>query len=635
MSGSTQKGSSGTLRWLSLVSLCTLIIAAAVTIATHHGIPTLSSFSIPVVAAAIYGTLWYLSYRMAVNRQWQIKPGRMAAAFLAGLTPLALNLPYLWYRSGNKSSSEIDFIPNRFTISAEILLGAVLVLVIVIILTDRWPAADRKNEAEHPWKILVPTLILWTLAGSVLSILMHHFMHESGPNTTMIVQGLKNIFDEQGPLYAKVLQADGSSILGVHANFVFFLLYPFYRAAPRYETVLILGQIGMALAAIPLYKLARLVLSYRISLLVTFIFLTNPVIAGSGPTQDMSELRFLAFPFFMSLIFFQKKRLAPFLLFAAASILIREDVGLLYVLLGIYAFLIHRSWQWNLIPIVSGTAWFVIMTTVVIPHFNPAGEFTRLAVVYEEYGGTQTGLIMHLATHPWQIFSRIFANASNIGLTYGLWQTIGLGVPLLSGIMILVFPGMAELLLLESGSRASINSHHAIIIAVPMFAALIFGISRLDRWTERFISFSRGRLTLIVVVLMLFSSIGAFHVWFNPDRYQPRYNYNEALDLIDMVPDNTSVVLPMYLLIHSQDSQEAVGYYQIAYRVDQSLPILQEDYIIIDNYIPPELKNLRVYSGLASLRAALAESGDYEQGAVRGDLTLYVKKDTETSGPDS
>ncbi|MHB0914243.1 MAG: DUF2079 domain-containing protein [Thermoleophilia bacterium] len=619
----------GSFGLVAAISICAAMLGAITAVANSHGFPGVRELVVPMAFAVLYGPAWLLVQRIYADKHEALTPLRTCFAFLSGLLPLALNLPYLWYRSAATSASHIEFIANSVTITAELLLGALLVITMFRLLGKMEVDSVASESAERPWRVLVPAMAIWIITGATLSILMHRFMHESGPNTTMIIQGLENLFDPRGPLYAQVLQADGSSILGVHANFIFFFLYPFYLIAPHYETVLILGQIAMAAAVIPIYKLARSMLSYRVSMLISFIYLTTPVIAGSGATQDMSELRFLAFPFFISLLYFKRNRFLPFLAFSFIAILTREDVGLLYFLLGAYSFFIHKDWRWRLVPLIGGAAWFALMTNVVIPHFNPAGTFARLGVVYEEYGGTQLGLIKHLATHPWVIFSQMFANPSTVGLTFGFWQTIGLGVPLLSGLVILTFPGMAELLLLESGARPSINSHHAIIIAVPMFASLIFAMVRFESISSRYESFTRGQLTLIATVIMLFSSVSAFHVWFNPDRYAPRYNYDDSIAMMDMIPEGASAILPMYMLIHSADDLKAVGYYQIAYRVDLAQDLIREDYIIIDTDIPSELAHLRVYSGLAALRDDLRGRTDYKLIASDGNLELYKRSQVQ------
>jgi uncharacterized membrane protein len=106
---------------------------------------------------------------------------------------------------------------------------------------------------------------------------------------------------------------EGRSHLGVHASFIYLILVPLYVLAPRPETILVAQAVLLALAALPLFLLARRLLeSNAAALLVSVLYLLHPAVQGAG-FYDFHELAF-----------------APVLFFAAAYALEKDSSVLLW-----------------------------------------------------------------------------------------------------------------------------------------------------------------------------------------------------------------------------------------------------------------------------------------------------------------
>lgn len=613
------------VKWSIILGLTTLLVSYAASIAARHTLTSSVNLWLGlIIVALVYPLAWLGTHRWLIRKGVAASLTRTALSFMSGLLPLVINLPYLWYYSGFTSVTEVPYLSIRSILIVEILLGATLVTLFLIAPTGLVKARLWSPIEAHPLKTLIAITAIWTGAATVLSILFHYYMHEWGPNTTLAVQALNNPFDQRGFFYASVAQAQGASLLGAHANLVFFPIVPLFKILPRFETVLAISQLAMAMAAFPLYFLARTRLTKGQSLIVALAYLAHPTIASATGIQGMSELRFFPLPFFASLYFFEKKRYLPFALSSILAMSTREDVAILYALLGLYALVRRQNWQWTAVPIIVGIGWFLFASQVLIPAANPQGEFTRMQVVYEEYGGSQWELVNYLAMHPWTLVTKIIGNASNIGLVYGLFVTTGLGIPLLSGLVMLAAPGLAENLLID---KPNIHAHHVIIIAAPLLAAFVFGAAKLNYWTRRLKGAVNNSVSGVAVTLLLFACLSVFHIWYAPDRFLPRYNYDAAVEALEFLPEDASVMLPLYMLVRAKKTQAPAGYYQVAYRTDLGLEILQEDYIIIDRVVPGELKETRLFQGLSQLENALEASDDYDLVYKRDDLELYARKE--------
>lgn len=605
--------------------LVIFLMAALIVLATSFiyssGFPQVPFLFVVILISLAYSLLWFFTHKFLNSSKRHVSMIKSSLFFIAGLMPLAINLPYIWYQSREKYAIELEHLPDRSKIIGEIVLGLFLIAVLIYLHLRDYELPPKKHTTVI--KTLIAITLIYAIAGSILSIIHDSYLHDWASNTAIAFQSVSHIFDDRGVMYSSLLQATGSSVLGVHSNYIYLLLYPFFMAAPRYETIIILSQICLAAAAIPLFMISRTKFSEKQSLIVVLIYLFAPtIIAGMG-RQSVSEFSFLPLPFFFSLFFFEKRNFPLFSIFALVAMSTREDVGLLFALLAIFSVTQKRKWYWSVIPIIVGIGWFIISIKFLIPVFNPADEFTRAQTVYAAYGGTETGLISSLVTRPWEIFSLIIESPNNAALLYLLLQTT-FGIPLLSGFSIMALPGFMEDVL---AGRSNIIYHHTILIIAPLLFSLIFGLSKLSIFVEKLSTISRQVVSSVLLVLILFSTLSTFFFWFNTEQYTRRSNYQTVKEVLADLPPDATVIMPSYMHILAPASQDIRGFYQVLSRQDIGMDILQEDIVIIDERVPDELANGPLYLGQAEIISALQDTDSYKLVLNRNDLKVYVRKD--------
>ncbi|MHB8792446.1 MAG: DUF2079 domain-containing protein [Thermoleophilia bacterium] len=613
------------VRWFLVILAATAATFIATGLALHTDLPRGASLAAMIFTSLVYPVLWLAVHHWLSKRRPSLSNRLSAIPFLAGLLPLFVNLPYMWIQSRSSFEVDIDKLPDAGKVFGEIIIGLTLVAVLLAtqLRSGKLPFFRKETSgAPSVLKALVAVCVVYALTGSTLSIIYHNQMQDWSSNTATAFLAISHAFDDRGYMYNSILQSLGSSMLGVHSNYIYFFIYPFFRIFPRYETIVVFSQMWIAGAAIPLFLLARRRLTDGQSLFIALIYLFYPTIAAGVCTQGVSEFSFLPLPFFLSLLFFDTKRFFLFGLTAILAMSTREDVGLLYVILGIFALFQRRRWYWSVIPVAAGIGWFVFSTKVLIPSFNPVGEFTRLQIIYKDYGGTQTGLIKALITRPWLFFTLIAKSPANLGLTYILMQTT-LGVSLFSVFAVLAAPGYMENILAET---SNINAHHSMIIILPLIAALIFGLVRVTGLAHRRFAVSKTSITNLLVILVLFSTLSTFFYWFIPARYSPRYNYATAQEVLRKLPPDATVILPTYFQILTPYQQDMRAYYQIQYRQDAGMDILQEDIIIVDDRVPGELKDTPQFQGQSDMLAALTDTDEYYQVFEKEDLRVFIRK---------
>lgn len=210
------------------------------------------------------------------------------------------------------------------------------------------------------------------------------------------------IFDTVVRAYARFevpivsLKGDDFNIWGDHFHPILVLFVPFYWLwdDPR---VLLIGQAILVASSIPLvYGFARRRMSQRATTWLTLGY------AFSWAIQTMIEFDFHEIAFGIPLIALAidslDRRRDGLLLFASITLLfVREDLGMVVMLLGILRVFRRPRWPgWVLV--VLGPVAFVVITKLVLPAFSPTGEFGYWA--YDALGPDAGSAIAFMVTHP-------------------------------------------------------------------------------------------------------------------------------------------------------------------------------------------------------------------------------------------
>lgn len=474
---------------------------------------------------------------------------------------------------------------------------------------------------RHPGVTLTMLMIASAATMSVMEIVRTRYLHGFA-NTAMFTDALRNIDSAQGPLYSSMFQASGASLLGVHSSFIWYLVFPLFRLWPSPDWLLILANVALGLAAIPVYLLSRRFFGPGVSLLFAAALLLNRLVLAQPGAGEMSEERFVPLLFLTAFYFWQAKRFGPFALFAILMLTIREDMGIVLAILGIISLVGRRSLIWWLLAIALGAAWFAVMTGWLIPAMNPSGVATRPLVIYGSFGDSTSEIIANMVFKPWLAFGAAFSGFLHKITVYHIFLSSGLGLPLFSGLVFLALPAVAESLLTQSAYPEHINMP---TVAATVFPAFIAGAAFVERAVRRK---WRVEVAAGLVLVPLFSSVMMTATWFSPDRFTPRDNYITAQRIMDRLPPGASVVLPIYLVVRAEPTQQPASYYQVPYEIDETGSLyVEQDYVLLDMKTLPRYK--RYYDGFLALRDAMASSPDFRLVEQVDDLYLYQRQTAE------
>lgn len=471
---------------------------------------------------------------------------------------------------------------------------------------------------RHPGVTIAMIIVVSVSAMCVMDIVRTHYLWGFA-NTAMFTDALRNINSAEGPLYSSMFQAAGASMLGVHSSFIWYLVYPLFLLWPSPDWLLILANVALGLAAIPVYLLSRRFFGAGVSLLLVMVLLLNRLVIAQAGAGEMSEERFFPLLFLSMFYFWYSRRFIPFALFAVLTLTVREDMGMVLAVLGIAALVGRRSLMWWLPALVLGMGWFALMTGWLIPAMNPAGAATRPLIIYGAFGDSVPGIAANLLFKPWLAWKAIFSGFMHRITAYHIFLSAGLGLPLFSGFVVLALPALAESLLTQSAYPEHLNMT---TLAAAVFPAFITGAAFVEKKLRR-----RWRVEVAagLVLISLFSSVMLTATWFSPDRFTPRENYDTAMGIMRRLPDDASVILPIYLVVMAEPGQRPYSYYQAPYEIDETGGLyVEQDYVLLDMKTLPTYK--RYFDGFVALRETMESSPDFILVEQSDDLFLYQRR---------
>ena len=302
-------------------------------------------------------------------------------------------------------------------------------------------ANDRAESVAHRWwhRVTPPTapqvflagaLAIWTWYFSVRSLDIHHALGTSTYDSALYDQGMW-LLSRFHPPFVTLM---GRNLFGDHTSFVLLLLVPLYWIAPGAWIMFTAQSAAIAAGAIPVFLYGRRRLgSEWWALIGAGTYLLHPAVGWTNLENfhpDAFLGVFVGFAIYAAL----ERKWRLYAVFVVLSLLVKEDVSLVIVPLGIWVAL-RRDRRIGLLTVFGSLAFmavamFVVMRSLIgvptrngwrIPFGGPRGLIeTTLA--------DPGRLLDHLRSdgRPWYLvqmtapFAWLFARLPDVALISGL-----------------------------------------------------------------------------------------------------------------------------------------------------------------------------------------------------------------------
>lgn len=374
----------------------------------------------------------------------------------------------------------------------------------------------------------------------------------------------------------------GGSHLSAHFDPILLLLVPFYRLAPRAETLLVFQSVWLALGAIPLFFLARektRSAGAAFALVVAYLF--YPALHGVN-LYDFHSVA-LCIPLLIAAVAsLETGRLRLFALFVALLLATREDLALVVMGIGAYAALARG--RMRLGAATAGVALVYLLIVKLFVMTDPGlfmaeseqsygyAQWYEEMIPYEEEGAL--GMLLSLLANP--LFAlRHLATPPKILFFFLLFLPL-LFLPLLAGLrrLVLVAYGFAFLFLSSKEAIHSVHYQYTSVFFPLLFAlsAIALGEVRHHRWAGR-LGLDRPRLLRALSVALAVAAVGTsvkFGAIFPNDAFRSgttkaprkyakanRERYAQLAEALRSIPRDASVAATEKMVPHVSNRREA------------------------------------------------------------------------------
>jgi uncharacterized membrane protein len=345
--------------------------------------------------------------------------------------------------------------------------------------------------------------------------------------------------------------------------------------------VLLLAQAGaLALAGLPVYALFRRYGNW-VALAVLAAFYVNPWL-HRGNLHDFHTM-LLAAPLISLAVFgVIRHRYALAAVALLAALPVKEDMGLVMALFGLYLLLFQRkdAWQWGVLLLVAGLLWVSLAVLVVIPWFAASDGYRIMGFRYAFLGETPAEAVWTLMRDPLVAVRQVLRQNKLLALVRFL-ASMAFAPLLGGGFLVVALPLIWYLQLSDHRTLALLEQWHVATFLSVFFGAIAIGFRRMPK---------RGWAVTAAVLLVAGSAAfvldgSVFRLLREPGMAPERRAL--ARGLMAQIPAEASVSAQDELLPHLSHRREIYLFptvekadYVVMDRFGSTYPLESEDYAV-------------------------------------------------------
>lgn len=465
---------------------------------------------------------------------------------------------------------------------------------------------DSKQDSRRSAWVVFCLFVVALVVFSTFSLVRHARINSSGLDLGIFDQVVWNT--AHGRWFASTLVH--SSHLADHFSPILLLVSSLYLVWSDVRVLLLLQALALALGVFPMAWIAQKHIPRRgAGLLFAGLYLLYPSV-GFINRFDFHEVA-LAVPLLLFALYcIEEDRLRAASVLLVLALLVREDVGLSVMVVGLYCAVVRHKrgfgWAWAGI----GLGWSLSAVLFVMPYFSqgPATHWAR----YGWLGQSATEVIKTLLTSPAFVLQTLLKRRARALFPVKMLLPLAF-VPLVAPeILFMALPSFVPNWLASNLSQSSIYFHYMALTIPFLLCAAIRGAQRLLGWATPRLG-RRFAAWPLLAALLLTCSLAAF-AWDNPfikplrRPFWPVYDWERKPNTVEfaaasvLIPADASLETSMAYVPHF--SQRRYVYISEFIMPDLLPPEGTVQYILLD------LRDLRWRTG-PGLRALQALDQGY------------------------
>ena len=417
------------------------------------------------------------------------------------------------------------------------------------------PEVDR----VLPWIYAVFLFV----ALALLSLARYRSL-DTGTDLAAWVQGAW-LIGEGGDLETTIT---GDHLFAPQAAVLFWPLAQIARLVPTATTLLLVQSAALAVAVVPLYRLARRWAKLRVGAasVLVLAYSLYPALQELNLADFHPET--LAVPLFIAaFLAIRDERWWRFGLLVGLAVLARADLALAVAGMGVLLFTEGRR-RIGLATVLVSLGWFLFAVLVIEPRL--AAEGVAHVEFFGDYGDTPLGVLGGIITNPIQFLTDVFTR-TNFEYLVGLFAPL-LFLPLVAPRYFLPMVPLQMLYLASTAMDESPPAELSVPAVAFLMVAATFALARTGQIRVELVNVDRRVLSALAVTAVVFFA-----------RDAPSTPYEEPWDwgsrdaqdqarraAIEMIPDDAGVQATPRALV-------GVAERAVVYELDTSESVIQAE----------------------------------------------------------
>jgi len=484
-----------------------IVLAAALAWAFFAGEMLAADFAVSFgVSAAVSITAWLACSKFVSSRS---SIGLNETLWKDSLSFLPFTLLFFIFLKGlaatiSSGNWEVDAAALSINLMAKVLLVC-SITAFASIKVFLLPAAFRNPfpnllKKINPKKTLLAMVLIYFVSFIILTFIRFLTFKTPSPDLWIFNQAMWNTLHGSFMVTTRMLELGNQVLLGDHFFLVLLFLLPLYALAQGPLTLYFIETLFISLAAVPLYKLAKLKFNDgRFALVFPLAYLLYPALHFI----NLAEFQPVAFaiPFFLFSFYFLKKRDTPkFFMFLLLALSVRETSALIGVFYGIFIAVVQRRPKLGAAVSALSLAWFLAAVLFVIPALGPAYQYVGgTQNAFPNFGDTPDEVLAGMA-NPVKVFQEA-TTVKDIGYLLLLFSPVAF-LCLLSPAFAIPLPMYALNLLSGLPQHGNIFFQYNAEIIPFIFAGAVFGAARALRLIKRIFPGNRRAKQAIAVAIL-------------------------------------------------------------------------------------------------------------------------------------
>ena len=398
----------------------------------------------------------------------------------------------------------------------------------------------------------------------------------------------------------------GFHILGDHAALIFYPLSLLYKIYPDVHWLLAVQAVALALGAIPTWYLSvQAGLNRTQAVTMIWVYWLYPLVFNVNLSDFHPEV--IAMPAILGAVWAARRgNIGGFCGAIAVILSCKAILSLTVAAMGIWLLLEKRRIS-GAIAIVSGIAWFLITTQIIIPFYTGADAAVEMADSrYRYLGDTVLEIAQNLLLNPNLVFSKLFTLPNLeylllllLPITWGSWRHL---TPLIGAI-----PALGLNLITDYQPQKDLVHQYSLPILPFLLLSAIASLAAGDVWLR-----SQWIRLWSLVAFLAFAKFG----YFGSLYLETLDTWQATREAVALVPPQGSVLTTSAIAPHLTHRPF------VALATEETVELNQFEYILLNRRHPGWASSPEI---MASLVERLAQS-PWQQRYQRDDVFLFAKR---------